>query len=146
MYKHIRASLAVAAAAIAISASAAAAAAPTWFDGSDRNQDNRVTWEEFASHTSRFDMLDENEDGRITAKDRFLLEGREESSWLYVEYLDTNRSGAVTRAEYDEYLRGSFASFDRNGNGSISAREVDGRAPTRRFDGRDVASRRAARS
>ena len=131
MRKNIRSSFATAAAAIAIAASAASAAAPTWFEGSDRDGDSRVTWNEFVRHNSNFQKLDENGDGTITARDHFILDGHEESSWMYVEYLDANRSGAVTLAEYNKDLRAAFAAYDRNGNGSISAREVDGAAPTR---------------
>ena len=99
MTKHIRTSLLAATAAIAISATAATAAVPTWFDASDRNQDSRVTWNEFVRENSNYDKLDENGDGLITVNDHFLLDGREESSLTYVEYLDTNRNGAVRNRE-----------------------------------------------
>jgi hypothetical protein len=143
MRKNIRTSLAAATFDLAISATSASAAAPTWFDGSDRNQDSRVTWNEFVAHNSNFDKLDENGDGIITARDHFILDGREESSYLYVEYIDVNRSGAVTLSEYNRDLRTAFDAHDRNGNGSISAREVDGGGPVRRVDFRrgDVAGR-----
>ena len=41
------------------------------------------------------------------------------------EYLDANRNCAVSRTEYNAELRSAFTGYDRNGNGTISAREVD---------------------
>jgi len=149
MRKNIRLALAAALGALALSTTAASAATlPA--DGADRNADGQVSWTEFVRHNSRFALLDENEDVVITVTDRFMLEGREESSWMYVEYLDTNISGAVTEAEYNRYLRETFAAQDRNGDGAISAREAN-RAGLARVDGdrrdgrRDLAARAAAR-
>ena len=149
MRKNIRIALAAALGALAISTTAASAATlPA--DGVDLNSDGQVNWTEFVRHNSRFDLLDENGDGIITGSDRFLLEGREESSWMYVEYLDTNISGAVTLVEYNRYLRETFAAQDRNDDGSLSAREMN-RAGLARVDGarrdgrRELGARAAAR-
>ena len=151
MRKNIRSSFAAALAAVAVSSTAASAAVPAWFDGSDRNEDSRVSWTEFVRHHSNFDRMDENADGVITRSDHFLLEGREESSLTYLEYLDANENGAVSRSEYTNDLRASFTAFDRNGNGTISAREVDDArgvrpADARRREGRDLNARRMSRS
>ena len=124
--RNIRHSFVAAMAVVAISATSAAAAAPVWFDEADNNHDRRLSWSEYVGEESKFDILDGNGDGLVTKRDRFLADGLDESSWVYAASMDTNGSGAVTWAEYHEQLRATFDLFDRNGDGTLSDREVDG--------------------
>jgi hypothetical protein len=151
MHTHIRYILVAALAAVAISTTSAAAATPGHPDRADRSRAGRLTWSEYVRQESKFDVLDGNSDGVITARDRFLADGQDESSWVYAASMDTNRSGAVTWAEYQEQLRATFARYDRNAGGARSARAVSGSGRVRAVDAgragpRELAARRSNRS
>ena len=109
------------------------------FQALDRNNDGRITREEwngnersFRNHdwngdgvlaNAEFTRLDNNRDGVLS---RFEVVGSMPSfdTWDQFQNLDYDRNGSLSRAEW-HWSNGAFAAQDRNRDGIISRQEFD---------------------
>lgn len=89
--------------------------------------------EHAAQADERFDRMDTNKDGSITAAEIDASHGAESLAWAShrtssvekLKQLDSDRDGALTRAEYAEGSQKMFIKLDADGNGTLTANEMN---------------------
>lgn len=88
--------------------------------------------EHAAQATKRFQAMDLNNDGRLTDAEIDASHGAESMVWAKhrmsaaekIAQLDADEDGALTRAEYASGSQKMFKRLDLNGDGTLSAREM----------------------
>lgn len=102
----------------------------------DRDGDGRVTHAEFLkARQARFDQLDRTSDGFISGDDfgRLAKRRADRQGGLQqaVQESDADRDGRVSRPEFDRQSESLFRRLDADGNGWLSAQEIEAGARAR---------------
>lgn len=87
----------------------------------DRNRDGLLTRSEYGVDSPPFDRVDRNDDGRVSY-DEFLSQPAADSRQARFDELDRNNDGVVSRGEWGREA-GVFHLADRNGDGVVTVRE-----------------------
>jgi EF hand len=88
--------------------------------------------EHAAGADKRFEMMDADKDGKVTAGEIDASHGAESAAWAKhqmssvdkIRKLDSDRDGALTRAEYADGSQKMFRKLDVDGDGNLTAAEM----------------------
>jgi hypothetical protein len=93
----------------------------------DSNGDKVISADEISQKRDRvFGLMDADADGLVSLDEYALMDSRKRQLVLKARFakLDLDKNGAVSTEEYRSYM-GSFERFDADGDGQITASEID---------------------